>query len=301
MSHRRYRTSKWTLDACMEDAAKYTQRTEWNRLSKGAANAARREGWFEACVRHMEPTGPVWDFDECQRDAKKYKTRTKWRENSYGYTVARKNNWLDECCRHMSARSLYWDLDACLVEAKRYKSYTQWRIQSPTSYQRAQEKHWLESCKACFSNPDEREPFDLSFEQIWRFPFPSAYDSLKARERLRKYRHLLGGFRVLHDNKLLWQVWEGQQRAMNLSLTIKHVLNGEAILSLANEHGCSRDYVRRSIAQTCKLVDNLSRQVVSHNTDVQPYSYISNSKIAKLQLFASELLSTSTTDGPLMT
>ena len=42
-----------TKEKAIEDAKKYTSKSEWQKNSNGALKAARRNGWLEECCQHM--------------------------------------------------------------------------------------------------------------------------------------------------------------------------------------------------------------------------------------------------------
>lgn len=109
----------WTLERCMEDAAKYGRRSEWKSASKGAYLAAMRKGWLEACCGHMSRTAKprgYWKLETCIEDASKYSSSGEWRANSgAAYAVAWSNGWLDQCCAHMEALHCGTDNDVIYI------------------------------------------------------------------------------------------------------------------------------------------------------------------------------------------
>lgn len=44
---------KWSLDNCIKEAKKYKTRTEFNKKSSGAYDAALRNKWLNKCCKHM--------------------------------------------------------------------------------------------------------------------------------------------------------------------------------------------------------------------------------------------------------
>jgi hypothetical protein len=40
----------WTRERCIEDAKRFTSRNKWDRNSRGAFQAARRNGWMDDCM-----------------------------------------------------------------------------------------------------------------------------------------------------------------------------------------------------------------------------------------------------------
>jgi hypothetical protein len=95
----------WTKERCMEDALKYSTKTEWLKKNAKCYQAARRNGWVKECSLHMielvKPKG-YWTKERCIEEAKKYVSRKEWGLNSGGsYYYARHNNWIEECAAHM--------------------------------------------------------------------------------------------------------------------------------------------------------------------------------------------------------
>ena len=109
MSERKPR-GYWTLERCMEDAAKYSCRIEWQHESKSPYSIAQRKGWLEQCCEHMGagqvPKG-YWTFERCMKDAALYQSRMEWkRASSAAYSTSSRAGWLDQCCEHMELGDL---------------------------------------------------------------------------------------------------------------------------------------------------------------------------------------------------
>jgi hypothetical protein len=44
----------WNIQQhCIDEALKYKTRTEWTRKSSGSCQAAKRNGWYDVCIKHM--------------------------------------------------------------------------------------------------------------------------------------------------------------------------------------------------------------------------------------------------------
>lgn len=141
---------KWTLKECIKDAAKYKSLREWEKNSRNAHQASRRNNWFEECSVHMEKGKPksYWTKEKCIADAKKYKTRSEWKNNSYSsYVTSVRNKWLDKCCSHMQPvyrKPIY----GILHGVSKYNSLEKWKIVDPKSYNKAKNKGLLKDiCK----------------------------------------------------------------------------------------------------------------------------------------------------------
>lgn len=110
----------WTLERCMDDAAKYKTRSEWQKLSVSGYDAAKRKGWLDQCCDHMDPEAHgkpngYWTLERCMEDAAKYSSRREWQySQGSAYVAARKKGWLDQCCAHME-RTSYTDNDVVYI------------------------------------------------------------------------------------------------------------------------------------------------------------------------------------------
>jgi hypothetical protein len=89
---------KWsTYDACKKEAAKYTTRSEFCKMSPGAYASARKNGWLEDICVHMPQVSDWRNKDAVAKEAAKYHKRSQFERGSSGaYNSARKNLWLDE-------------------------------------------------------------------------------------------------------------------------------------------------------------------------------------------------------------
>ena len=96
--------SKYTLELCIHDAAKYSSLKDWRTTSSATYKAAHRLGWLEQCANNFEKKYHIWTKEECILDAQKYQTRKEWRSTASGnraYNAAHRNRWLNECVTHM--------------------------------------------------------------------------------------------------------------------------------------------------------------------------------------------------------
>jgi predicted transcriptional regulator len=97
--------SYWTKELCIAEALKYDKIYIWSRNNSSSYKAARTNGWYEECIRHMKKTKPngYWDVKEnCIEEALKHNGLTKWiKASSSSHKSAKKNGWFDECSAHM--------------------------------------------------------------------------------------------------------------------------------------------------------------------------------------------------------
>lgn len=146
---------KWTLEACLEEAKKYTSRKEWQTLGAGSYQAAFKKGWLDECCSHMErklaPRG-FWTLERCIDDAKKYQTLKEWSAaKPSGYSVARSKNWVAKCTPHMTdgrkqSKKIIWTYEKCLELARVCKTKAEFKKLSGSAYLRARVNGWLNDC-----------------------------------------------------------------------------------------------------------------------------------------------------------
>jgi predicted GIY-YIG superfamily endonuclease len=93
--------NKWTFENVKNEALKYNTKSEFSKNSRGAFNAAYRNGWLELVCSHMKKNS-LWTKELCKREALKYKTIGEFLKKSPGaFQCAYRNGWLDEICPHM--------------------------------------------------------------------------------------------------------------------------------------------------------------------------------------------------------
>tara|TARA_Y100001938_G_C8015582_1_gene392375 strand:+ start:315 stop:1055 length:741 start_codon:yes stop_codon:yes gene_type:complete len=90
-------TIRWTKEKVIEEALKYKSRVDFQKGSRGAYEAAIRNGWLKDIpLRSIRPNG-YWTKERCIEEGLKYKRRSDfWKYGKGAYAAARKNGWLDE-------------------------------------------------------------------------------------------------------------------------------------------------------------------------------------------------------------
>ena len=118
--------TKWSQQAVLENAKRFTTRMEFHRTSPSAYSFAQRNGFLDKACEHMiyrrRFPGTLL---ACRDEAAKYNTRTQFHLKSCtAYEYALKNGWLDIICSHMPARNSqprnFWTKDLIAAEAKKY-------------------------------------------------------------------------------------------------------------------------------------------------------------------------------------
>ena len=99
---------KWSDEkTIINEAKKYSSKSEWQDKSVGSYEAAKRLGIFEKASKHMKRPKTIikWTKQAILKDAQKYKYRTEWQRNSYGaWEASKKMNLYSEATKHMPKR-----------------------------------------------------------------------------------------------------------------------------------------------------------------------------------------------------
>jgi hypothetical protein len=167
----------WTKERCIEEALKYKLKTEWKRYSCSSHYAARENGWYDECTKHMKiskfynnvktsvknvklttlkkinkdvkPKG-YWTKERCIEDASKYSFFNDWKKNSSGpYSKAIQNGWFGECTKHMVRQvkpNGYWTKERCIEEALKFNVKKHWEKNSCSSHHAAKQNGWFDEC-----------------------------------------------------------------------------------------------------------------------------------------------------------
>ena len=109
----------WTLERCIDSAAKHLSIADWRGESSSAYQAAARNGWIDECCAHMSgrrKSAGYWTIAKCKDDAAKYAGRRQWQVSSRAaYDAALREGWLEECCAHMSPAPKSTDNDVVYI------------------------------------------------------------------------------------------------------------------------------------------------------------------------------------------
>jgi len=96
---------KWTLEKCIEEGLKYTDRSDFRKYSYVAYTVCVRDHLLDIVCAHMNSKRKpmyYWTKETCQVEALKYSDRTSFSKSKVGaYLAACKNGWIDEICVHM--------------------------------------------------------------------------------------------------------------------------------------------------------------------------------------------------------
>ena len=155
MSNKHKSCNFWTKDKCIENALKYSTKTDWRNNNGSAYVIAKNNGWIDDCTKHMQqgrkPNG-YWTKDKCLESALKYNTIKEWSEkDSSAYTTAKKYNYIADCTKHMNKLKVqvprgYWTKDKCLESALKYNTIKEWKKNDNAALQAAKSNDWYGEC-----------------------------------------------------------------------------------------------------------------------------------------------------------
>jgi hypothetical protein len=121
----------WTRERVLADAKKYKSRSEWAKSSKAAYTVAKRRGWYDTAVTHMEllVQHGKWTKEAVYESSRNFTHISEWQTAHPGaYGKALKMNWLEEIKKNMSPapRKAKWTKELVLEDAKNYSTRAEW-------------------------------------------------------------------------------------------------------------------------------------------------------------------------------
>ena len=94
------RISYWIKEKCIEEALKYTNRSEFQYNSGSAYRSAQKNKWLDEICSHMQKLRNhkgYWTKKKCEEESLKYKNKNQFQKNnSSAYMCSYKNGWLNE-------------------------------------------------------------------------------------------------------------------------------------------------------------------------------------------------------------
>jgi len=108
MERKLHKRGYWTLEACIDQAKQFTNKSDWSNAPRSGYSIAAKNGWLDLCTAHMPadkrliPRQRVWTLEKCLELAKTCSTKAGFKKKSASaYQRARVRGWLDQCCAHM--------------------------------------------------------------------------------------------------------------------------------------------------------------------------------------------------------
>lgn len=144
----------WTKQLCLNEAIKYNTVKLWQIKSQSSYNAAKKNGWFNECTKHMITTRKPAGFYDIKKnvikEAKKYSNIKQWQiGGSASYQGAKRNGWFEECIKHMNKllRPVgFWTFEKCKEDALKYTGKWEWQKKSVSAYNAAFKNKWIDKC-----------------------------------------------------------------------------------------------------------------------------------------------------------
>lgn len=141
----------WTLESLSVEALKYTSRSEFQKESGSAYNAAGRLKVRDLVCAHMseskKPNG-YWTLESLQAEALKYSSRQEFQKNNASaYKAAGEQKCRDQICGHMKQMKQpkgYWTLENLHAEALKYDNKVDFRTHSNPAFLTASRKKLLD-------------------------------------------------------------------------------------------------------------------------------------------------------------
>jgi hypothetical protein len=141
MQKENFHRSYWTLETLQAEAIKYSSRTEFQKKSGSAYNAAGRLKLRDAICGHMptikKPDG-FWTIETLQAEAFKYTSRQEFQQkNGAAYKAAGRLNVRDLICGHMveiKKPKGFWTLENLRAEALKYDNKVDFREKSNPAF-----------------------------------------------------------------------------------------------------------------------------------------------------------------------
>lgn len=147
--------TKWTYQACLEVAKKYTVQSDMRKHARGALDAARRNGWLKDFVwlkdgRLLAPGKPEkWNREACFQEAQKYETKTDFlKNNESAYHRALKKGWLRDYTwfkdgvKRNAQNQTIWTYQKCFDLAHQCANAAEFAELNHKAYRAALQKGW---------------------------------------------------------------------------------------------------------------------------------------------------------------
>jgi hypothetical protein len=190
---------KWTKELAHQEALKYDSKSEFEKGSNKAYNAAIYNKWINDITQHMKPKNKSWTYDEVYDEAQKYSFRNEFKKKSpEHYRAALRNKWINQVCSHMKPRYVKWTKEMVQKEADKYTSRSEFERDSPKAYEAAFYNGWLKD----ITNHMEYLGNRVSrLVYAYEFPDNSVYVGLTFNKDKRDDQHLKSGSVYQHKVK----------------------------------------------------------------------------------------------------
>lgn len=138
------KNTKWTYEACYNEAQKYHKISEFRKQAGGAYAAALKHHWNKEYTWLYKQTRLRWTYEACYNEARKYNSKWDFGKHCPGaYTAAREEGWMADYTWFEVIWGK-WNRDTCYVEAKKYSSRGEYQEKNASAYQVALKNKWLD-------------------------------------------------------------------------------------------------------------------------------------------------------------
>jgi hypothetical protein len=151
MQKKKFQRGYWTLETLQAEAIKFNSRTEFQKKSGSAYNAAGRLKVRDVICGHMptikKPDG-FWTVETLQTEAIKYTSRQEFQQkNAAAYKASGQLKVRDLVCSHMAEVKKpkgFWTLENLHIEALKYDNKVDFNRKSGPAYLTALRKNLLD-------------------------------------------------------------------------------------------------------------------------------------------------------------
>lgn len=136
---------KWTKEAVLKEAKKYTSLSQFKYNNNSAYSAARLNGWLVEMHWFSRPKYIKWTKEATFEEAKKYNKKYHFQIGcEAAYKVALKNGWIAEM-DWLKENDYYriWTKEAIFEESKKYTTLSNFRKKCRGGYHAANINGWL--------------------------------------------------------------------------------------------------------------------------------------------------------------
>lgn len=135
----------WDEKTLIEEALKYSSKSEFNNKRSHAVKSAKKLGIYESICSHMKTNYRKWSDEELVQEALKYTTRTDFQVNSNSaYIIAGTRGLLDQICEHMEVKFQNWTYEKILQVAKQHTRRVDFQRNDGNAYAAAVRNGWLD-------------------------------------------------------------------------------------------------------------------------------------------------------------
>ena len=140
----------WTYDNCKAEAGKYTNKSDFYKLSHSAYQSAVNHGWYDVITSHFIDIDKIVinynNYDLCKLEASKYRTRTDFSKNSkLAYKYSNQNNWLDDFfpITNETDRGFWKIKENCQVAASKCQNLKEFKDNYYLAFIYSKKNNWL--------------------------------------------------------------------------------------------------------------------------------------------------------------